>query len=192
MNLRVLILEDRAEDSELVISRLERAGFAVEGRRVDTRADFDAALVSFDPDLILADHGLPGCSDLDALRAAKETRPDRPFIGVTGSGDDRTVVQLVRAGADDVVFKGNLDRLPPAVADALALRASLRLLSPRQLEVLRLIVAGRTTQEVADELNLSLKTAQTHRLALMKRLGVHDVAGLVRYAVKVMLLIPNG
>ena len=57
-------------------------------------------------------------------------------------------------------------------------------LTPRQVEVLKLIAEGRTTKQIALELNISVKTVETHRSQLMERLGVHDVAGLVRVAIK--------
>jgi DNA-binding NarL/FixJ family response regulator len=58
------------------------------------------------------------------------------------------------------------------------------LLTPRQTEILRLIAAGRTTQEIAQALTISAKTVETHRAQLMQRLGIYDIAGLVRYAVR--------
>ena len=61
-------------------------------------------------------------------------------------------------------------------------------LSPRQREVLRLIAEGRTTKQIAQELEISVKTVETHRAQLMERLGIHDVAGLVRYAIIVGLI----
>jgi len=64
-------------------------------------------------------------------------------------------------------------------------------LTPRQREVLRLIANGHTTKRIAQELNISIKTAETHRAQVMKELGVHDVAGLVRYAIHVGLVIPD-
>jgi len=57
-------------------------------------------------------------------------------------------------------------------------------LTPRQREVLQLIAAGNTTKEIAQKLHLSVKTVGTHRLQLMKRLNIHDIAGLVRYAIR--------
>jgi RNA polymerase sigma factor (sigma-70 family) len=64
-------------------------------------------------------------------------------------------------------------------------------LTPRQREVLRLIADGRTTKEIARELNISIKTVETHRAQVMKELRVHDVAGLVRYAIRVGLVLPD-
>jgi DNA-binding CsgD family transcriptional regulator len=65
-------------------------------------------------------------------------------------------------------------------------------LSPRQLEVLKLIAASQTTKEIADVLKISPKTVETHRAELMKRLEIHDVAGLVRYVIQQGLLPPAG
>jgi DNA-binding NarL/FixJ family response regulator len=67
-------------------------------------------------------------------------------------------------------------------------RDQLATLSPRQREVLRLIAEGRTTKQIAQELEISVKTVETHRAQLMERLGIHDVAGLVRYAIIVGLI----
>ena len=67
-------------------------------------------------------------------------------------------------------------------------RDLLATLSPRQREVLRLIAEGRTTKQIAQELEISVKTVETHRAQLMERLGIHDVAGLVRYAIIVGLI----
>jgi DNA-binding NarL/FixJ family response regulator len=67
-------------------------------------------------------------------------------------------------------------------------RDQLATLSPRQREVLRLIAEGRTTKQIAQVLEISVKTVETHRAQLMERLGIHDVAGLVRYAIIVGLI----
>jgi len=64
-------------------------------------------------------------------------------------------------------------------------------LSPRQREVLRLIAGGLPTKAIARRLDISIKTAETHRTQLMERLGIHDIAGLVRYAIRTGLVDPN-
>ena len=71
------------------------------------------------------------------------------------------------------------------------MRRPLDKLSPRQVEVLRLVAQGHPTREIARRLELSVKTIETHRAETMKRLGIHDVAGLVRYAVRVGLVSPE-
>ena len=65
------------------------------------------------------------------------------------------------------------------------------LLTPRQREILQLIVEGHSTKEIASILHLSVKTVETHRTQLMARLDVHDVAGLVRYAIRIGLVTPD-
>ena len=64
-------------------------------------------------------------------------------------------------------------------------------LTPRQREILQLIAEGRSTKEIAFTLNVSVKTVETHRAQLMDRLDIHDVAGLVRYAMRVGLISPE-
>ncbi len=64
-------------------------------------------------------------------------------------------------------------------------------LTPRQREVLQLIAEGRTTQEIAKRLNVGVKTVETHRAQLMERLDIHEVAGLVRYAIRIGLVTPD-
>jgi len=190
MTLRVLILEDREEDAALAVEHLKRGGFAIVEQRVDSKLAFERALASFSPALILSDGGLPQFSALDALRTTKALKPAVPFVILTGVLDETALVSCLGAGADDVVLKANLPRLAKSVKEALERRATLQTLSPRQLEVLLHVVAGRTTREIGEALGLSLKTAETHRITMMKRLGIHDVAGLVRYAVKVRLIAP--
>ena len=69
--------------------------------------------------------------------------------------------------------------------------SSLEQLTSRQREILQLIAEGRTTKEIADLLYVSVKTVETHRLQLMKRLNIHDIAGLVRYAIRMGLVLPD-
>ena len=69
--------------------------------------------------------------------------------------------------------------------------ASLEPLTPRQREILQLIAEGGTSKEIAQKMNLSVKTVETHRAHLMQRLDIHDVAGLVRYAIRMGLATPD-
>ncbi len=64
-------------------------------------------------------------------------------------------------------------------------------LTPRQREILQLIAEGNTTQAIAQTLSISVKTVETHRAQLMERLNIHDVAGLVRYAIRIGLITPD-
>jgi PAS domain S-box-containing protein len=116
--LNVLILEDHPADAELMVHELRRAGFEPAWRRVDTEAGFAAAL---DPglDVILADHNLPGYDSHRALRLVQERGLDVPVLVVSGSLGEEAATEAMRLGAADYLLKDRLNRLGPAVANAL-------------------------------------------------------------------------
>ena len=86
------------------------------------------------------------------------------------------------------VIDDYLQRLGSPVETGVPLPIPHEKLTPRQREVLQLIAEGRTTQEIAERLHIGVKTVETHRAQLMERLGIHDVAGLVRYAIRIGLV----
>ena len=189
--LRILLLEDDPADAELVTETLVRSGLAVVTERVDCKEAFTRALREFAPDVVLSDHSLGEFDARAALEVLQVVRPTAPLIVVAGALDPRSAAAVVRAGAEDFVLKSNLDRLIPAIEGALSVRRRLEKLTPRQMEVLRLMAEGFTTPEIAKELKLSGKTVETHRGEIMKRVGIHDIVGLVRYAVRVGLVSPD-
>ena len=186
--LRVLMLEDSSLDAELITHELDRSGIACATQRVDTEGAFVHALRSFEPDIVLCDHGLARYNAMAALRTARVERPAMPIIIVTSQPDEQAAVDTLKAGADDYLRKEHLSRLGPAIAAAQAARGPLRRLTARQIDVLRFMAQGLTTRDIAHRLTLSVKTVETHRAAVMSRLAIHDVAGLVRYALKVGLI----
>src|ERR1041385_8787150 len=119
MAVRILLVEDEDTDAELVLGELRRSGFEFTPRRVLARPAFERALREFQPGLIIADHSLPQFSGTEALRLAKAIAPDTPFILLTGSLDEETAVEYMKAGAADYILKGRLTRLGPAVRGAL-------------------------------------------------------------------------
>ena len=120
--LQVLILEDRAEDAELLLRELAKAGYAADWQRVETEKDFRSRLTPT-LQLILADYNLPTFTAPQALETLAQSGLDTPFIVVSGSvGDDRAV-ECLKLGATDYVLKDRLARLGPAVQRALAERA---------------------------------------------------------------------
>lgn len=182
---RVLMLEDSEADFELIAATLQESGLGVTTLRVDSRDAFTAALREFEPDVVLSDHALASFNSRSALEILRTVLPAVPLIVVTGAVDERLAVACLRSGAEDVLLKSHLDRLPTAIATALDARKRLARLSPRQLQVLRFIAEGHSTPDIARRLRLSAKTVETHRTELMKRLDIHDLATLVRYAVRV-------
>jgi PAS domain S-box-containing protein len=119
---RVLMVEDVADDAALVERELRRAGISGATRRVDSERAYREALQSFAPDIILTDHSLPTFGAADALRIALLEAPDTPVIVVTGSLDEETAAEYIKAGAADYVVKHHLERVGPAVVRALDLR----------------------------------------------------------------------
>ncbi len=124
--LRVLIVEDSEADYELMVHALRRDGFAITAVRVDRQAALTAALQSFRADIVLTDHALPQTSGLDVLRSIQREQPLLPVLIVTGSIDEETAADYIKAGAADYVVKQRLHRLGPAVRRALALKDALR------------------------------------------------------------------
>src|SRR5688572_7676665 len=120
--LKILILEDQIADAELCERELRRAGVQFSSRRVDTLADLDAELERFNPDLVLSDFSFPGEFDgLTALETVRRKLPGIPFRSVSGTIGEERAVEAMRHGAADYVLKDRMDRLGPAVRNALEL-----------------------------------------------------------------------
>ena len=134
--LRVLILEDRPDDALLVAEHLRRAGLAFAWERVDTEAAF-AAKLDAGLDLILADYSLPQFNAPRALDMLKERDLDIPFIVVSGTVGEDAAVAVMRGGAHDYVFKGNLSRLRPVIEREVRAAAERRAAHVAQDEYLR-------------------------------------------------------
>jgi DNA-binding NarL/FixJ family response regulator len=182
--LRILLLEDDQRDADLVTHALEQFEPRCAVLRVDSRQAFASALDTFVPDVVLSDHAIADFNALDALRLTQARLPEAPFLLVAGAFEQSTS-ECLRSGATDFIRKSDLSRLGSAIGTAVKLRESLRRLSKRQRQVLQMLALGDSTREIARRLRLSVKTVETHRAQVMRRTGIHDVAGLVRYAVGV-------
>jgi hypothetical protein len=116
--LRVLILEDQADDAELILRELRRAGFEPVWKRADSEAGF-LTLLEEPFEVILADYNMPGFDALRALHVLRERDIDIPSIVVTGSVTEEMAVECIRRGAADYLLKDRLARLAPAVKFAM-------------------------------------------------------------------------
>jgi DNA-binding NarL/FixJ family response regulator len=186
--LRVLLLEDSAADAELIAHELRRSGMTPVAERVETKEAFVRAVRDFAPDVVLSDHALADFDARAALQILRSMSPTTPLLIVTGSIQGDRTVACLRAGAQDLILKSNLSRLPDAITGAITIRRPLEKLTRRQIEVLRLVAEGHRTRAIANQLKLSVKTVESHRGEVMKRLGIHDVVSLVRYAVRIGLI----
>jgi len=116
--IRVLLVEDQADEVELEVRELKRAGLLISHRVVDTQERFTEELQRFAPDVILSDFSMPHFDGMAALAIARERAPHVPFIFVSGTIGEEHAIQALKNGASDYVLKTNLLRLPPAVERA--------------------------------------------------------------------------
>jgi signal transduction histidine kinase len=166
--MRVLHLEDAEADHVLALAHLRRAGLAVQARRVESRAEFAAALD--EPwDLVLSDYHLPGFSGLDALQILRARDRTLPFILVSGQIGEDTAVEAMRNGASDYLLKANLARLAPAVEHAID---AARVQRERDSAARELQASRARLSELAQHLQSSV---EAERAAIARE--IHDDVG---------------
>lgn len=117
--IRILLVEDDADDAELVRTRLAEAGLRFELERVESSPTFRAALTRGDVDLVLADYSLPRFDGIAVLELARELQPDVPVVLLSGVIGEDLAIETLKLGATDYVLKQRLDRLVPVVLRAL-------------------------------------------------------------------------
>jgi signal transduction histidine kinase len=164
-NLAVLLVEDSDDDAKFVLRELESNGYRLRTLRVETRAAFVTALSSGAWDVIISDYTLPQYSGLGALADLRESGRDIPFLLVSGTVGEDAAVAVMRAGAQDYLFKGDLCRLPSAVAREVR-EAAVRSEQVRMREQLliseRMASAGTLAAGVAHEINNPLAVAMAN------------------------------
>lgn len=174
----------------------------------------------YQPDVVLMDVAMPKLNGLEAAARVAKERPHVRVIILSMHAVEEYVLQAIRAGAAGYLLKdASIDELERAiravargetylspevskfVTDYVRRTGSapgkheeagpFERLTPRQREVLQLIAEGHTTRQIAQTLSIRVKTVETHRAQLMDRLDIHDIAGLVRYAIRVGLVSPE-
>jgi len=162
------------------------------------------------PDVVVMDIAMPLLSGMEATRQIIQQIPGIRVLILSSYNDDEYVHQLTEAGASGYLLKqaavaelvsaireavkGKLffspairkqlaERYRETLSKGVVVRRRTDRLSPRESEVLQLIAEGKLNKQIAAELNLSIKTVEKHRQRLMDKLGIHDIAGLTRYAI---------
>jgi len=152
------------------------------------------------PQVIVMDCALPGISGLVAARRILAASPDVAILMLSMHSEETWVRQALDAGARGYILKSAMELelpvairkvaagetvLDPAVSRPAALKGERNAaLTPRELEVLQLIVEGKSNKEIADQLGLSANTIAVHRANIMDALGIHKTAELVVYAIR--------
>jgi len=193
---------------------LDIPGYAVIGEANDGSQLLEM-VETLSPDIIVLDISMKETGGLEALQRLKRVRPQSKVLILSMHTDPALIMQALESGAHGYLLKdttatelehaldalrNNERYLSPAIAHTVINQALIRdqkqqpgtpdshNLTARQLEILRLIVRGKSTREIANGLGLSIKTVETHRSQIMKRLQIFDVAGLVLFAVREQII----
>lgn len=207
MTLRILVVDDYEVVRRGIRTLLEcEPGWEVCGEAGTGPAAVEAA-ARFKPDLVILDLSLPELHGLEVTRRILQRRPDTEILVLTMHASEELIRQVLRAGAHGYVLKSDageqlvaavrslqrhkpflttrvtevvLDGFLKGVADDAVGEA----LTPREREVLQLVAEGRSSKSIAAGLGVTVKTIESHRASLMRKLHLRTVADLVRYAVR--------
>jgi DNA-binding NarL/FixJ family response regulator len=204
MSLKVLVADDHAIVREGFRALLERNGFDVSAEAVNGQEAVRLA-DEIRPDIAVLDVSMPILNGLDAGREIQRTHKNTHVVLLTMHAEDHLMAAALRAGIRAYVLKSQ------ATEDlVLAMRAVVKRqvylspgiskfavdayingetapadpLAPRERQVLQLVAEGKTSKEIASVLGLGTKTAESYRARVMRKLDIHDTAGLVRYAIR--------
>jgi DNA-binding NarL/FixJ family response regulator len=210
MPLRVLLADDHQIVRDglkalLVLEALDVIGEAGDGQEAVRLASELA------PDVVVLDLAMPLLNGVDAATEILRAAPRTGVVLLTMHVEDHQVIRALRAGVRGYVIKTQAaEELVRAIKEVAGGRMHLGSgaskvlveaylggadppsdpLSPRDRQVLQLVAEGRTTKEIATELGISAKTAETYRAKIMEKLDIHDTAGLVRYAIRRGMIQP--
>jgi DNA-binding NarL/FixJ family response regulator len=213
--IRVLV----ADDHNLVRAGLRALLQSLEGVEVVAEAshgrEAQGLVATHRPDVVLMDIGMPELNGLEATAGIASDFPATRVIILSMHTNEEYVLKALRAGAAGYLIKdagtAELETavravargetyLSPAVSKHVVGEYVRRVggdesrqdpLTARQREVLQLLAEGHNTQDIGQKLNISAKTVETHRAQIMERLGIHDLAGLVRYAIRTGMVNPD-
>jgi DNA-binding NarL/FixJ family response regulator len=215
--IRVVVAEDHTIVRQGIVALLSgREDIVVVGEAGDGRAAV-AAATQLAPDVVIMDLGMPGLNGVDATRQVVKESPSTRVLILSMHAGEEHVRPAIRAGTSGFLLKGSgLSDLvaairavaagdaffSPAVAKILlrdacqgeadgADHAPGSELTSREREIVQLVAEGKSSPEIAALLHLSAKTVENHRSRIMAKLDVRDVAGLVRYAIRVGLASPD-
>jgi len=215
MTLRILVVDDHAVVRRGVRSLLEsHEGWEVCGEATTGR-DAVAEALRLRPDVVVMDVSLPELNGLDATRQILKTAPNTEVLVLTMHYSEEVARDVLQAGARAYVLKSDADENLIAAIESLAqhtpfLTPTVRKLvlddylrrggseeshalaaaTRREREVIQLLAEGRSNKEAAATLGISVKTIEAHRANIMRKLGLHSLSDLVRYAIRNKIVLP--
>lgn len=208
--MRIVLAEDHTIVLEGLRALLEREGFEIVGMAQDGRSAVDL-VKRLRPDIAILDIAMPALNGIDAAREILRVSPDTRTIFLTRHEDSHYVLEALRAGVSGYLVKTRAASdlmqaikevsrggfyispgLPRDVVKAFMENEDIKAdpLSPREREVLQLVAEGHTTKAVSAILGISVKTAESHRTRIMEKLDIHEIATLVRYAIRQRVIQP--
>jgi DNA-binding NarL/FixJ family response regulator len=204
MPIRVLLADDHALIRQGLKAFLEKQGFQVVCEASDGQETL-RSVQQTQPDVAIVDISMPILNGVDTARELKKAAPKTKVILLTQHDEDQYVTESLRAGVKGYVLKNQAGsdlvhaiqevcrgsvylspKISRAVVDAYLSNTYVAAdpLSGRERQVLQLVGEGKTTKDIAAHLGISVKTAESHRARLMKKLDIHETASLVRYAIR--------
>lgn len=210
MTTRLLLADDHALVRQGLKAFLERQGFQVACEASNGQEALQMAAKAR-PDVAILDITMPVLNGIDAARELKKSSSKAKVILLTKHDEDHYVTEALRAGVSGYVLKSQAANdlvnaiqevcrgsvyLSPSISRAVVGAYLSKSdfpddpLSARERQVLQLVGEGKSTKEVAKQLGISVKTVESHRARLMRKLDLHETAGLVRYAIRHGLIQP--
>lgn len=204
MPTRVLLADDHALIRQGLKALLEKQGFCVVGEASDGQ-EAVRTVEKAQPDVAIIDISMPILNGVEAARELKKSSPETKVVLLTQHDEDQYVTEALRAGVKGYVLKSQAaedlvhaiqevchgsvylsPHISRAIVDAYLSKSSVSTdpLSGRERQVLQLVGEGKSTKDIAVHLGISVKTAESHRSRLMKKLDIHETASLVRYAIR--------
>lgn len=204
MPIQVLLADDHQIVRQSLKVLLEKEGLKVVGEASNGQEAVKIA-ESLHPDVAVLDVSMAVLNGIDAAKEIRKVSPQTKAVFLTVHDEDPYLLDALRVGAKGYVIKTHAaenlvqaireasrggvylsPEISRAVVQAYQNKTELSSvpLSPRERQVLQLIAESKSTKEVAGVLNISVKTAETHRTRIMEKLDIHQVAGLVRYAIR--------
>ncbi len=204
MKKTIVLADDHAMFRQGLSALLEREGYEIAGQATNGHEAI-RMVRQLNPTLVILDFGMPLLNGIDAAREILKRSPTAQIILLTMYEDDAYVLEALKAGVRGYVLKSQATMdlvnamrevlkgsiyLSPGISEAVVKAyvskrdQPFELLSERETQVLQLIAEGHTTKKIASQLDLAVKTAESHRTRIMQKLNIHETAGLVRYAIR--------